>query len=474
MRREVIEARREMDRRNEERREKDTLLLVEIVQLSCVGGEDAYIGYIFLLSFFFLLSSLSHVRSSREHTTRCQIVRYPMWAQRYLLSDDPTELFYIDLHSTHLFRMNSELRKSVILLSCLSLAAVASALTFSNINSDGSRSEGGVGVRLDRRRHKRHQSRIRTSLPLFQSREDGDVTNMEYSTAFKAIMEQRYACTRFERFDGIKNSTTAASFPNATVVQMATQILDSSRRAPSGFNAQPYRCIVVSSPDAKEQLSRYCIGHNAHRVRDSDCTVVFLANREVFWDLSRIRNMIKDTNPKLFESKWKLWKYLALVLLFSQGIPLPKFLAGPISFMMRLTTSILAFFTRSKFPLPSLYSAEVWSQKNTMLFVMSYMLGCTANQLQTCPMEGYNVAGIRRMLQIPRRYTIPLIVATGKAYEYQSKFDDDAGVSHGPAVSDSIKDKRSTSTPRFPLKDVVFGDSYGSPLPQILKGTAAT
>ena len=78
------------------------------------------------------------------------------------------------------------------------------------------------------------------------------------------------------------------------------------------------------------------------------------------------------------------------------------------------------------------------------------------------------------MLQIPRRYTIPLIVATGKAYEYQSKFDDDAGVSHGPAVSDGIKDKRSTSTPRFPLKDVVFGDSYGSPLPQILKGNAAT
>ena len=363
--------------------------------------------------------------------------------------------------------MKSGLRKSEILLSCVSLAAVASALTFS-------RSEGGVGVRLDRHRHEHPQSRIRTPLPLFQSREDGDVTNMDYSTAFKAIMEQRYACTRFERSDGIKNSTTAASFPNVTVVQMATQILDTSRRAPSGFNAQPYRCIVVSSPDAKEQLSRYCIGHNAHRVRDSDCTVVFLANREVFWDLSRIRNMIKDTNPKLFESKWKLRKYLALVLLFSQGIPLPKFLAGPISFMMRLATSILAFFTRSKFPLPSLYSAEVWSQKNTMLFVMSYMLGCTANQLQTCPMEGYNVAGIRRMLQIPRRYTIPLIVATGKAYEYQSEFDDDAGVSHGPAVSDGIKDKRSTSTPRFPLKDVIFGDSYGSPLPQILKDTAAT
>jgi nitroreductase len=337
------------------------------------------------------------------------------------------------------------------------LSALTSALTFSKKSNPPYLFDDGVVNPLSTRHAKRKRSSIID--PLFSSNQDSS-TETDCSSAFTTIMNNRYACTRFERYDGVKNSTTTASVPNATVVQMATQILDTARRAPSGFNAQPYRCIVVSSPEAKEKLSKYCIGHNAHRVRDSDCTVVFLANREVFWDLARIRNLVQSSRKM---GKWKLRKYLALVLLFSQGLPFPKFLAGPISFFVRLATSILAFFTRSKFPLPSLYSAEVWSQKNTMLLAMSYLLGCTANQLQTCPMEGYNVAGIRRMLQIPRRYTIPLIVATGKAYEYGEKeYNDDAGVSHGPASGKNSKG----STPRFPLEDVIFGDSYGGALPQ--------
>ena len=53
--------------------------------------------------------------------------------------------------------------------------------------------------------------------------------------AVDTALEQRYACTRFQRFDGILNSTSIPSPANQTVLDMALQALDVSRRAPSGY-----------------------------------------------------------------------------------------------------------------------------------------------------------------------------------------------------------------------------------------------
>ena len=36
---------------------------------------------------------------------------------------------------------------------------------------------------------------------------------------------------------------------------------------PSGFNAQPYECIVVTSDEAKEKLSKAMLGLNARTER---------------------------------------------------------------------------------------------------------------------------------------------------------------------------------------------------------------
>ncbi|CAN0413565.1 unnamed protein product, partial [Ectocarpus sp. 13 AM-2016] len=36
-------------------------------------------------------------------------------------------------------------------------------------------------------------------------------------------------------------------------------------RAPSGFNIQPYECIVVTSDEAKQKLSRAMLGQNRER-----------------------------------------------------------------------------------------------------------------------------------------------------------------------------------------------------------------
>lgn len=43
------------------------------------------------------------------------------------------------------------------------------------------------------------------------------------------------------------------------------QVLALVLRAPSGFNMQPYQCIVVTSDEAKQKLSKGMLGSNQQR-----------------------------------------------------------------------------------------------------------------------------------------------------------------------------------------------------------------
>ena len=169
------------------------------------------------------------------------------------------------------------------------------------------------------------------------------------------------------------------------------------------------------------------------------------------------------------------------ILLFSSGYPLPRILSRPFSFLVRLGMAMLGSFFRKLhtlrqtlsqsssvtlkwiyklFPrqsllLPTLSSPETWSQKNTMLVAMTYMLACTSRGLSTCPMEGIDAQGIRSVLGIPKRFGIPLIVSTGTPYRDEGGGgSDDVGASH----------EDGEVSPRYPVEEVVFGNSFGSPL----------
>lgn len=43
------------------------------------------------------------------------------------------------------------------------------------------------------------------------------------------------------------------------------EVLALVMRSPSGFNAQPYECVVVTSEEAKKKLSRAMLGANRER-----------------------------------------------------------------------------------------------------------------------------------------------------------------------------------------------------------------
>jgi nitroreductase len=291
-------------------------------------------------------------------------------------------------------------------------------------------------------------------------------------TSVDAAIMGRYACTRFRRNEAaiaptktsendssISSIDTTATISDPQVVKEAMHCLEMARRAPSGFNAQPYKFILVHSKEKKEALSKYCLGRNANRILDSECTLVCLADKQVGKTLSHYASTILGQNKKSSSkfSKFMVRKTQGLILLFSSGWPIPQFLGIPISFGIRLGVAMVSVLTGRRILVPSLSSAETWSTKNTMLVAMSYMLGCSSRGLATCPMEGYNAGGIRRALGIPRRYAIPLIISTGHDYHIAAaKTDDepdDVGMSHGS--------QGRGATSRYPAHEVVFANSFG-------------
>jgi hypothetical protein len=305
---------------------------------------------------------------------------------------------------------------------------------------------------------------ITTSPPSSTSLKDNNVNdnNNNNILTLDESIQTRYACTRYKRYDGnYDTSDRIPSTSNPDVIKKARNALQLAIRSPSGFNAQPYKMIMINTPSSKLKLSKYCIGRNIDRALDSDCTVIFLADRQAMRSWKQYKTMIEEQESKASTSvsaakkkkktKWNWLKLRILIGLFSSGYPyIPKIISGPISWSIRVAMRIVSWFTRSWLVVPTLSSSECWSQKNTALVAMSYMLGCTSRQLVTTPMEGYLSWGIRQSFNISRRYTIPLIISTGIPYTNNDNDteNDDTGISHG--------NTKETSTPRFEYDSIIY------------------
>jgi len=96
-------------------------------------------------------------------------------------------------------------------------------------------------------------------------------------------------------------------------------------------------------------------------------------------------------------------------------------------------------------PMPFPERAREWALKSTMLAVQSYMLAATAHGLATAPMEGFDAERLRLYVDVPDRYSVAVVVATG--YE----------------VGDSEETETTAPSPRFAPGEVFFADTFGVP-----------
>lgn len=154
------------------------------------------------------------------------------------------------------------------------------------------------------------------------------------------------------------------------------EILDVVRRAPSAFNVQPWRFVVVETPELKERLA--AAAFNQRQVHSAPAVIVLYTDMK-----SSLENLGSVVHPGL----------------------------GPEQQEATQRT------IRSMFAKQSEDERETWAQGQGYIALGYLLLAAEARGYRTSPMAGFDPAAVKALLDLPENARIPALVAIGRGAE---------------------------------------------------------
>jgi nitroreductase len=210
----------------------------------------------------------------------------------------------------------------------------------------------------------------------------------------------------FTTISSLRSSVRSFDKTRPVGKEVLRKLLELTQEAPSSFNLQPYKLIVVSSQEGKDALGQAMLGGNVGKVSDAPLTVVFAADKDPARNARKLM--------ELERAHGKSEEYV-------NGLP------SKITFLLGkgwLSTKFRSVVTHLMSPLvaaPNIRSTDStteWAYKNTALAAAAYMYAATAHGLATCPMEGFDERRLCFSLGIDmERYSVPMVVSTGYSVE---------------------------------------------------------
>ena len=182
------------------------------------------------------------------------------------------------------------------------------------------------------------------------------------------------------------------------------QILDAGLHAPSGYNMQPWRFVVVQHPEQRRRLR--AASYNQAKVEEASAVIVACGDRD----------------------GWR--KDLEEMLRMGRAGGMPE------SYAAQASSSVPAYL--SSF---SDDQMKGWLNKQVMLAFTSMMLMAEVLGYDTAPMEGFEQDKVCETLKLPLSYWVVALLAVGHL-RGTDKFDGG----------------------RFDLSHTVFSEEYGKPL----------
>jgi nitroreductase len=182
------------------------------------------------------------------------------------------------------------------------------------------------------------------------------------------------------------------------------KILEAGLAAPSGYNIQPWRFVVVQDPEQKKRLR--AASYNQAKVEEASVVIVACGDRDGWRkDLDEMLRMGREGGmPESYAAQ------------AAQTVP-----------------GYLSNFTDDQM--------KGWLNKQVMIAFTHMMLMAEALEYDTAPMEGFEQDKVCETLRLPMSYWVVSLLAIGHL-KGQDKF-------HGG---------------RFDLAHTVFGEEYGKPL----------
>ncbi|HEX8142816.1 MAG TPA: nitroreductase family protein [Pyrinomonadaceae bacterium] len=153
-------------------------------------------------------------------------------------------------------------------------------------------------------------------------------------------------------------------------------ILQLGAQAPSGYNLQPWRFIVVREAENRKRLQQ--VAYNQPKVAEAPVVIICLG-------------MTQEWKERADE-------------VFQEGAQ--RGLGNPDAWQQARDGAV---------QFVSSLAAPVWVNRHTMIALTTMMLAAEAYGFDTAPMEGFDAAGIKREFGIPDEAEVVSLLAIGRA-----------------------------------------------------------
>ena len=182
------------------------------------------------------------------------------------------------------------------------------------------------------------------------------------------------------------------------------QCLELALLSPNSSNLQPWEFYWVKDPNKKNKLIDYCLGQPAAKTAQE---LIVCVARPDHWKLNTkiMLDMFKEKDlPDAVSTYYKKIVPLA----YNQG-----FLG-----LFGIIKKISIFFIGLRKSIPreptSINDMKIWAHKSTALACQTLMFALRAFGYDSCPMEGVDSFRIKKMLKLPKKAQICMVISAGK------------------------------------------------------------
>lgn len=154
------------------------------------------------------------------------------------------------------------------------------------------------------------------------------------------------------------------------------EILDVVRLAPSAFNVQPWRFVVVETPELKTRLAK--VAYDQRQVHSAPAVVVLYTDME-----DSLEHVDEVLHPGMDAVKR----------------------AGARESILRIFGS------------QDQVEREAWAAGQGYIALGYLLLAAEAHGYQTSPMTGFDAAAVKELLGLPEHVKVPALVAIGRGTE---------------------------------------------------------
>ncbi len=183
--------------------------------------------------------------------------------------------------------------------------------------------------------------------------------------------------------------------------------LDMALLAPNSSNLQPWDFYRIVDPAKKKAMGPACLNQNAAKTA---AELIVVCGRTRSWkkhSAEMLDYWPEETVPRIVEQYYKIGTKAHYGTL-----PLDPF--GKIKKLIRTVSGIAA--PAPRWPNNNA-DMQLWACKTAALASQNLMLAFRAHGYDTCPMEGYDDARVRKLVKLPRDAFIVMIVAAGRRAE---------------------------------------------------------